>query len=131
MPEGGVHKISVIVPKNPFVRGNFGETKHCLAALDVEKLMRWWPGNPHNPERNPRRVRDIQRSLDWKRVAKIASYLLQTEIIDAPDLLNEFFSEIYEPRRLEPGREWPPKVGRVVGFERSAYPTFSNVLLHV
>lgn len=32
---------------------------------------------------------------------------------------------------MEPGREWPPRVSRVVGFERSEFPTFSNVLLHV
>jgi hypothetical protein len=93
--------------------------------------MEWWPGTPHSPHRNPERVRAIQRSLDWKRVAQIAAYLLQEEIVDAPDQLHEFFQHIYEPKKLEPGREWPPKISRVIGFERSEYPTFSNVLLHV
>ena len=126
-----VQKISVIVPKSPFVQPKLQAVKHCLAALDVEKLMEWWPGQPHSPHRDSTKVRDIQRSLDWKRVAQIAAYLLQREVIDAPRLLNKHFAKIYEPKKLEPGREWPPKVPSVIGFERSAYPTFSNVLLHV
>jgi DGQHR domain-containing protein len=126
-----IQRISVIVPKNPFVKGKLGDIKHCLAALDVAKLMEWWPGTPHSPHRDPGRVRAIQRSLDWKRVAQIAAYLLQEEIIDAPKQLHDFFHQIYEPKKLEPGREWPPKIPRVIGFERSEYPTFSNVLLHV
>jgi DGQHR domain-containing protein len=93
--------------------------------------MEWWPGQPHAPHRDAKKVRSIQRSLDWKRVAQIAAYLLQDEIVDAPDRLDEFFRPIYEPRKLEPGRDWPPKVPKVIGFERSEYPTFSNVLLHV
>jgi DGQHR domain-containing protein len=131
MAGGSIQKISVIVPKNPFVKPQLSETRHCLAALDVEKLMKWWPGTPHTPNRDPKKVRDIQRSLDWKRVAQIAAYLLQDEIIDAPDRLDEAFREIYEPKKLEPGREWPPKVPKVVRYEKSEYPTFSNVLLHV
>lgn len=93
--------------------------------------MEWWPGQPHTPHRDAKKVRDIQRSLDWKRVVQIAAYLLQKEIIDAPSLLDKYFKKIYEPKKMEPGREWPPKISRVVGFERSEYPTFSNVLLHV
>ena len=127
-----VQKISVIVPKSPFVRSTkLRDVKHCLAALDVEKLMDWWPGKPHAPHRDARKVKAIQRSLDWKRVAQIAGYLLQKEIIDAPDRLNEFFRDIYQPTKLEPGREWPPRIPKVIRFERSEYPTFSNVLLHV
>jgi hypothetical protein len=64
-----IQTISVIVPKNPFIRGPLNEVQHCLAALDVAKLMEWWPGRPHVPHRNPQKVRAIQRSLDWKRVA--------------------------------------------------------------
>ncbi len=126
-----VQTISVLVPLNPFVPASLSQVKHCLAALNVEKLMEWWPGMPHQPHRRPDKVRAIQRSLDWKRVAQIAAYLLQEEILDAPDKLNECFRNIYEPKRLEPGRSWPPKVPRVIKYERSEYPTFSNVLLHV
>lgn len=126
-----IQKISVIVPRNPFVQPELQTVKHCLAALDVEKLMEWWPGQPHTPHRDPAKVRAIQRSLDWKRVAQIAAYLLQSEIIDAPNKLDKYFRKIYEPKKLEPGREWPPKVTNVIGFERSQFPTFSNVLLHV
>lgn len=127
-----VQKISVIVPKSPFIRSSqLRDVSHCLAALDVAKLMEWWPGKPHTPHRDAKKVRDIQRSLDWKRVAQIAAYLLQSEILDTPNRLDQFFRKIYEPRKLEPGRQWPPKVPKVVGFERSEYPIFSNVLLHV
>jgi hypothetical protein len=114
-----VQKISVIVPKSPFVPKALQDVKHCLAALDVLKLMEWWPGQPHTPHRDALKVRNIQRSLDWKRVAQIAAYLLQREITDAPRLLDKYFSPIYEPKQLEPGRQWPPKVSRIVGFERS------------
>ncbi len=131
MAHKSVQKISVIVPKSPFVQPELQGVKHCLAAIDVEKLMEWWPGQPHTPHRSPEKVRDIQRSLDWKRVAQIAAYLLQREIVDAPLQLDRYFRKIYEPKKMEPGREWPPKVPKVVGFERSGYPTFSNVLLHV
>src|SRR5437899_591682 len=126
-----IQQISVIVPESPFVRSKLQQVKHCLAALDVEKLIEWWPGQPHTPHRSAHKVRAIQRSLDWKRVAQIAAYLLQQEIVDAPEQLNSVFKDIYEPKKLEPGREWPPKVPRVIGFERSEFPTFSNVLLHV
>lgn len=126
-----VQAISVIVPVNPFVPSSLQDVQHCLAALNVEKLMNWWPGTPHSPHRDANKVRAIQRSLDWKRVTQIAAYLLQREIIDAPDRLDKYFRKIYEPRKLEPGREWPPKVPKVVGYQRSEYPTFSNVLLHV
>lgn len=123
--------ISVIVPANPFAPPDLQNVRHCLAALNVVKLMQWWPGQPHVPHRNLEKVRAIQRSLDWKRVAQIAAYLLQEEIVDAPERLDKYFREIYQPRKLEPGREWPPKVPKVVGFQRSEYPTFSNVLIHV
>ena len=116
---GSVQAISVIVPVNPFAPPNLRGVNHCLAALDVVKLMHWWPGQPHTPHRKPEKVRAIQRSLDWKRVAHIAAYLLQQEIVDAPDRLDKYFRGIYEPKRLEPGREWPPKVPKVIGFERS------------
>ncbi len=124
-------KISVIVPENPFVDPDLRTIQPCLAALNVEKLMEWWPGKPHAPHRDSEKVRAIQRSLDWQRVAQIAAYLLQQEIVDAPKRLDQCFREIYEPKKLERGREWPPKVPRVVGFWRSEYRTFSNVLLHV
>ncbi|MBI4326221.1 MAG: DGQHR domain-containing protein [Chloroflexi bacterium] len=130
-PKTSVRAISVIVPANPFVPSDLQNVRHCLAALNVEKLMQWWPGQPHTPHRNPNKVRAIQRSLDWKRVTQIAAYLLQREIVDSPDRLDSAFRDIYEPRSMEPGREWPPRVPRVVGFQRSEYPTFSNVLLHV
>lgn len=93
--------------------------------------MDWWPGTPHAPHRDPEKVQAIQRSLDWKRVAQIAAYLLQREIVDAPQKLDKYFRQIYEPTALEPGREWPPRVSKVVGFEPSEYPVFSSVLLHV
>ncbi len=125
------HKISVIVPANPFIRGALHEVRHCLAALDVVKLMDWWPGKPHFPHRKPEKVRAIQRSLDWKRVAQIAAYLLQREITDAPKWIEQFFGDIYGPTAGEPGREWPPELPNVARFQRSGYPTFSNVLLHV
>lgn len=118
-----IQKISVIVPENPFVRPELRGVKHCLAGLDVSKLMEWWPGKPHVPDRDAQRIKNIQRSLDWKRVAQIAAYLLQTEIIDAPKQLDECFNEIYEPKKYEPGRQWPPSVSRVIRFERSAFPT--------
>jgi hypothetical protein len=131
-PHDSIQKISVIVPRNPFVRSpKLRNVQHCLAALDVEKLMEWWPGRPHTPHRDAKKVRAIQRSLDWKRVAQIGAYLLQQEIIDAPDRIDKFFRQIYEPKKLEPGREWPPRISKIIGFERSEYPTFSNVLLHV
>src|SRR3989442_1636792 len=125
------HAISVIVPENPFAPSELKDVRHCLAALNVEKLMQWWPGKPHTPRHDPEKVRALQRSLDWKRVAKIAAYLLQDEIMDAPERLDHYFHKIYEPKKLEPGREWPPRVPKVVGYEKSEYPTFSNVLLHV
>lgn len=131
MAKDKLQKISVIVPENPFVRSELKGVGHCLAALNVDKLMEWWPGRPHTPQRDAQKVRDIQRSLDWKRVAQIAAYLLQREIIDAPKKLDQYFQPIYEPKQLEPGRQWPPKVPRVIHFERSAFPTFSNVLIHV
>ncbi|MBL8044272.1 MAG: DGQHR domain-containing protein [Nitrospira sp.] len=131
MSKRSIQRISVIVPMNPFAPADLQETRHCLTALNVEKLMQWWPGKPHTPRHDADKVRSIQRSLDWKRVAKIAAYLLQKEIVDAPKLIDKYFRNIYEPKKLEPGREWPPKVQRVVGFQNSEYPTFSNVLLHV
>jgi hypothetical protein len=123
--------ISVIVPKSPFVKPELQKAGHCLAALDVQDLMKWWPGQPHFPHRKPDKVRAIQRALDWKRVAQIAAYLLQREITDARELVRKYFEPIYEPRALEPGREWPPRISRVVNYERSEFPIFSNVLIHV
>jgi DGQHR domain-containing protein len=76
-------------------------------------------------------LKAIQRSLEWKRVAQIAAYLLQQEIQDVPAKLNKYFREIYEPRKNEPGREWPPSVTGVITPVKSGFPTFSNVLLHV
>jgi DGQHR domain-containing protein len=126
-----IQKISVIIPENPFVPDDMQASQHCLAALDVQKLMEWWPGTPHSPHRQASKVRAIQRSLDWKRVAQIAAYLLQQEIEDVPDLLVEHFESVYDGKTNEPGRIWPPRVPKVVGFERSSYRVFSNVLLHV
>lgn len=123
--------ISVIVPENPFVPPGLKDVKMCLAALNVEKLMQWWPGDPHQPHRKPEKVRSIQRSLSWKQVCQIAAYLLQREIVEAPKKIEKYFSAIYEPTKNEPGREWPPEVPRVVKAEPSEFPTFSNVLLHV
>jgi DNA-sulfur modification-associated len=125
-----LQRISVIVPRNPFI-SNGASANHCLCALDVGKIMEWWPGTPHAPHRNAAKVRAIQRSLDWKRVAEIAAYLLQKDITDAPDRLHKYFKRIYEPRKMDPGRQWPPKVGRVVRFSPSIYPSFSNILVHV
>lgn len=120
--------ISVILPENPFVEKTKGRA--CLCVLDVEKLMQWWPGLPHFPHRNATKVQSIQRSLDWKRVAHIAAYLLQRELEEISERLDKYFSEIYEPRKNEPGREWPPKVGKVISYSPSIYPTFSNILVH-
>ncbi len=127
--QNNLQKLSALVPANPFIHENQQET--CLAALDVQKLMEWWPGKPHAPHRDPNKVRAIQRSLDWKRVVQIAAYLLQREVIDAPAQIKKYFSQIYQPKLLEAGGVWPPKVPKVVGFQRSEYPTFSNILLHV
>src|SRR5437588_7172323 len=124
-----LQRSSVIVPRNPFVQ--IAERKHCLCAFHVDQLMKWWPGTPHVPHRNPEKVRAIQRSLDWKRVVHIAAYPLQSEILNATELLERYFSDIYEPRRLEPGREWPPQVGKVVNYEPSSFPSFSNILVHI
>ncbi|HUU44104.1 MAG TPA: DGQHR domain-containing protein [Acidobacteriota bacterium] len=129
--EPSIQRLSVIVPRNPFVPKEFQDRRHCLCALDVVKLMDWWPGTPHSPHRDPEKVRAIQRALDWKRVAAIAAYLLQREIADVPDRVNKYFQNIYEPKKSEPGREWPPRIRQVIGFQRSEFPTFSNVLLHV
>jgi DGQHR domain-containing protein len=126
-----VNSISVIVPENPFVSQELQQKKLCLCALDVADLMVWWPGKPHDPDRDAKKVKAIQRSLDWKRVAHIAAYLLQEEILDAPAKLDRYFKDIYEPRKNEPGREWPPRVSRVITPLPSEFPTFSNVLLHV
>jgi len=124
-------EISVIVPVNPFISDSLRNAPRCLAVLDVWKLMRWWPGSPHSPHPDAKRVRDIQRSLDWKRVAQIAAYLLQSEIVETADRLKRHFQGIYGALGTEPGREWPPRVPPISKFQRSVYPTFSNVLLHV
>lgn len=126
-----MQKISVIVPQNPFVPKDLKEKEVCLCSLNIVKIMEWWPGTPHVPHRNPEKVKAIQRSLDWKRVSQIAAYLLQEEINDVPEKLNNYFSGIYEPKKLQPGREWPPKVMQIIGYKKSAYPVFSNILVHV
>src|ERR1700685_1908343 len=99
----GIQKISVIVPESPFIASPLRAVTHCLAALDVVKLMEWWPGRPHTPHRDASKVEAIQRSLDWKRVAQIAAYLLQREIFDVPERIDQYFRAIYEPRKFDPG----------------------------
>ncbi len=126
-----VERISVVVPVNPFTPANLLQVRHCLCALDVDRLMEWWPGLPHTPNRDLEKVKAIQRSLDWKRVAQIAAYLLQEEIEDAGTKLDETFRPIYEPKKNEPGREWPPQIKGTVKFAHSSFPFFSNVLIHV
>jgi len=126
-----IQSLSVIVPDNPFTPSALKNKSHCLCAMDVAKLMEWWPGKPHAPHRKADKVKSIQRSLDWKRVTQIAAYLLQEEIVDAPDKLHKYFKEFYQSKKNEIGREWPPKVSRVISFQRSEFPTFSNVLIHV
>ncbi|GEM_PF-873704 len=126
-----IKRISVIVPESPFSPAGLKGQKQYLCALNVEKLMHWWPGTPHSPHRDPVKVKNIQRSLDWKRVAQIAAYLLQEEILDAGTKINKYFKEIYESKKDEKGREWPPRINKVIGYEKSGYPIFSNVLIHV
>ena len=126
-----IQSISVIVPANPFVQTGMTNAKHCLTALDVMRLMEWWPGKAHAPHRNPNKVKAIQRSLDWKRVVQIAAYLLQREVDEAGERVKMVFKEFYSGKSKERGSEWPPKLPKVVGYQRSTYPTFSNVLLHV
>jgi len=74
--EPSIQRLSVIVPRNPFVPKEFQDRRHCLCALDVVKLMDWWPGTPHSPHRDPEKVRAIQRALDWKRVAAMRTEAL-------------------------------------------------------
>jgi DGQHR domain-containing protein len=131
MTSNKIHRISVVVPINPFTPPELTKVHHCLCALDVEKLMEWWPGLPHSPHHDARKVKAIQRSLDWKRVAQIGAYLLQEEIEDSGDLLNEIFGPIYHPKKNDPGREWPPKIRGTVKYARSSFPFFSNVLVHI
>jgi DGQHR domain-containing protein len=126
-----IERISVVVPENPFTPPDLNSVHHCLCALDVEKLMEWWPGLPHKPHPDPKKVKAIQRSLDWKRVAQIAAYLLQEEIEDCGTALDEVFGPIYEPKKNDPGREWPPQIRGTVKFARSSFPFFTNVLIHV
>jgi len=131
MTKDKIHWISVVVPVNPFTPPELADVHHCLCALDVMKLMEWWPGLPHSPHQDPKKVKAIQRSLDWKRVAQIGAYLLQEEIEDSGDLLNEIFGPIYHPKKNDPGREWPPKIRGTVKYARSSFPFFSNVLVHI
>ncbi len=128
---GDPERISVVVPRNPFSPPDLANAYHLLCALDVVKLMEWWPGLPHVPKRDPMKAKAIQRALDWKRVAQIASYLLQQEIQDIDKVLDEVFDPVYEPRKNDPGREWPPQVRGTVKYTRSSFPFFSNVLVHV
>lgn len=127
----GIERLSAIVPKNPFSPKDLPDIHHCLCALNVDQLMEWWPGLPHKPNRDLDKVKAIQRSLDWKRVAQIAAYLLQEEIEECGELLDEVFGPIYEPRKNEPGREWPPQIRGTVKYAKSSFPFFSNVLIHV
>ena len=129
--ETSFQQLSVIVPENPFAPPELRAKRNCLCALPVDKLMRWWPGVPHSPNRDATKVKAIQRSLDWKRVASIAAYLLQQEVEEAAEQLDECFRGIYEPQKNDPGREWPPRIPKVVSFQRSEFPTFSNILLHI
>lgn len=131
MTNDKIHRISVVVPVNPFTPTELNKVHHCLCALDVEKLMEWWPGLPHKPHQDPKKVKAIQRSLDWKRVAQIGAYLLQEEIEDSGELLDEIFGPIYHPKKNDPGREWPPKIRGTVKYARSSFPFFSNVLVHI
>ena len=131
MTNDKIHRISVVVPVNPFTPPELTKVHHCLCALDVEKLMEWWPGLPHKPHQDPKKVKAIQRSLDWKRVAQIGAYLLQEEIEDSGELLDEIFGPIYHPKKNDPGREWPPKIRGTVKYARSSFPFFSNVLVHI
>jgi DGQHR domain-containing protein len=126
-----IQRISVVVPENPFMPPDLKAVHHCLCALNVERLMEWWPGLPHTPNRDLNKVKAIQRSLDWKRVAQIGAYLLQEEIEDCGKLLDEVFGKIYEPRKNEPGREWPPQIRGTIKYAKSSFPFFSNVLVHV
>jgi len=126
-----IERISVVVPENPFRPPDLDSVHHCLCALDVEKLMEWWPGLPHKPHPDPEKVKAIQRSLDWKRVAQIGAYLLQEEIVNCGEALDEVFGPIYEPKKNDPGREWPPQVRGTVKFSKSSFPFFTNVLIHV
>lgn len=129
--QGSLEEISVILPKNPFTPEEVANSRYCLCAIDVEDLMRWWPGEPHQPEIHAQKVKAIQRSLDWKRVAEIAAYLMQKEIADVPSKLVKYFEPIYEPEKDNLGRQWPPKVKRIIKPATSSYPTFSNVLIHI
>jgi len=126
-----LERISVVVPVNPFTPPDLKSIHHCLCALNVEKLMEWWPGLPHKPHPDPKKVKAIQRSLDWKRVAQIGAYLLQEEIEDCGKLLDEVFGPIYQPKKNDPGREWPPQIKGTVKYARSSFPFFTNVLVHV
>ena len=129
--ENSLEEISVILPKSPFTPKEVADSRYCLCAIDVEDLMRWWPGEPHQPEIHAQKVRAIQRSLDWKRVAEIAAYLIQKEISDVPEKLVKYFETIYEPQKDNLGRQWPPKVKKIIKPVTSSYPTFSNVLIHI
>ncbi len=129
--EKKIERISVVVPVNPFRPSGLESVDHCLCALDVERLMEWWPGLPHRPNPDPDKVKDIQRFLDWKRVAQIAAYLLQQEIEDSGAWMDKVFGPIYEPKKNEPGREWPPKIRGIVKYSKSSFPFLSNVLVHV
>jgi DGQHR domain-containing protein len=126
-----IDRISVVVPANPFTPTDLINIHHGLCVLDVEKLMEWWPGLPHKPHPDPKKVVAIQRSLDWKRVAQIAAYLLQNDLPNGGDLLNEVFDPIYKPKKNDPGREWPPKIRGTVKFAKSSFPFITNVLVHV
>lgn len=70
-PSQTIERISVIVPQNPFVPEELREKSHCLCALDVTNLMKWWPGTPHSPHRDPAKVKAIQRSLDLQRYSAV------------------------------------------------------------
>ena len=113
-PTNSLEELSVILPQSPFTPAEVAQSKYCLCAIDVEDLMRWWPGEPHEPTIHAEKVKAIQRSLDWKRIAEIAAYLMQEEITDVPKKLENYFKKIYEPQKDKLGREWPPKVKNIV-----------------
>ena len=128
MTKDKFHWISVVVPVNPFTPPELSEVHHCLCALDVMKLMEWWPGLPHSPHQDPKKVKAIQRSLDWKRVALIGAYLLQEEIEDSGDLLNEIFGLFYHPRKMILVANGHPKSGALLSMQEAHFLFFPMCL---
>ena len=89
--------------------------------------MEWWLAIPHGMALI--RFASIQRSLDWKRVAKIVAYLFfQKEIVDTRSSLISTF-EIFTSLKTRGARKRIPVASTLVF--KAVTPTFSNVLLHV